>query len=435
MAEQKNNKGFGALDDLSSDIDEKSSNTKPQTAVKKTTAPKVKKSFPPVRKKNVKAIKKSPAIKRKQSTVRNKRIKIDSPSQKKNFNKPFFSPEEIKYLWIALFIILLIFLNKDDSKNYENSNNIEETSIGTTYNYSEKKANDYYSIPSEEARKIVTQGWENMSKKSSVDNPDYELAFELNLKGFNLGHPEGATNLGNLYELGLGIPKNLDYAFSWYKQAIERGAYHSADAELGVIRTTIKLKLDSGSNFSQSDIDELLNYVILAKKKTTEFNLWSASDNARFISEANRLKKDIEHLAPESNKLIINDKSSKSVETENIPEEPEKILEQSTSFPHGFVSLYTDRKTYGVFGWSAGYKTQDEANQAAYDICMKRGAKNTCEYLHGSYARCVAIAENPKWIQSGVGNTKKEAEEQALSLCEKKGLSCVIPNDGSGCSR
>ena len=66
MAEQKNNKGFGALDDLSSDIDEKSSNTKPQTAVKKTTAPKVKKSFPPVRKKNVKAIKKSPAIKRKQ---------------------------------------------------------------------------------------------------------------------------------------------------------------------------------------------------------------------------------------------------------------------------------------------------------------------------------------------------------------------------------
>jgi hypothetical protein len=338
-------------------------------------------------------------------------------------------------LWIALFIIFIIFINQDDSKNYENSNNKEETSIGTTYNYSEKKVNDYYSLPSEEVRKIITQGWENMSKRSAVDNPDYELAFELNLKGFNLGHPEGATNLGNLYELGLGVPENLDYALSYYKQAIERGAYHSADAELGVIRTSMKLKLNSGSEFSQSDIDELLNYVILAKKKTTEFNLWSASDNARFISEANRLKKDIELLVPIDNKKIINDKPSKNVERESVPLEPEKILEQPTSSAHGFVSLYTDRKTYGVFGWSAGYKTQDEANQAAYDICMKRGAKNICEYLHGTYARCVAIAENPKWVQSGVGNTKKEAEDQALSICEKKGLSCSIPQDGSGCSR
>ena len=111
------------------------------------------------------------------------------------------------------------------------------------------------------------------------------------------------------------------------------------------------------------------------------------------------------------------------------------IANRPTSEVLGYVSMYTDRKTYGVFGWSASYKTQAEANQAAYDSCMKRGARNACELLYGSYARCIAIAQSSKWIQAGVGDTNKEAEEQARSLCNKHGQSCTIPRDGSSCSR
>ena len=110
------------------------------------------------------------------------------------------------------------------------------------------------------------------------------------------------------------------------------------------------------------------------------------------------------------------------------------IANRPTSEVLGYVSMYTDRKTYGVFGWSASYKTQAEANQAAYDSCMKRGARNACELLYGSYARCIAIAQSSKWIQAGVGDTNKEAEEQARSLCNKHGQSCTIPRDGSSCS-
>jgi hypothetical protein len=428
MAEQKNNKGFGALDDLSSDIDEKSSNTKAQTPVRKTIAPKVKKTLPPVRKKNVNVIKKSPAVKREQKPFRNKRIKSDSPSQEKNFNKPFFSPQEIKYLWIALFIILVIFINKDES---ENSSNKQETSIGTTYNYSETKTDQYYIKPSNESLRLVDEGWANMTKKSAVDNPDYQLAFEQNLKAFNLGHPEGATNLGNIYEYGLGVPKDLNYAISWYSNAIKRGAYHSADAELGIIRCTLKLK----NNLDKNDFDNLYEYVFLAKKKATEFNAWWVADRDRFLAEANDLKNKLDLLEARYGK-----KESQLAEIESHPTEIDKpidkaIVKKSESTYRGYVSLYTDRKTYGVFGWSAGYKTQDEANQAAYDNCMERGARNSCEYLYGSYAKCVAIAQSRKWIQAGVGETKDEAEESAQSLCDKHGESCIIPADGSGCAK
>lgn len=289
MAEKKNNKGFSALDDLSSDVQEKSSNAKPKTLVKKTSAPKIKKTNSAVNKTTIKSTKKSSIKKRKQTPVRNKHIKSDSLSQKRNFNKPFFSPTEIKYLWIALFIILVIFINQDKS---ENSSNKQETSIGTTYNYSETKTGQYYIKPSNESLRLVDEGWANMTKKSAVDNPDYQLAFEQNFKAFNLGHPEGATNLGNIYEYGLGVPKDLNFAISWYTNAIKKGAYHSADAELGIVRCTLKLK----NNLDKNDFDNLYEYVFLAKKKATEFNAWWVADRDRFLAEANDLKNKLDFL-------------------------------------------------------------------------------------------------------------------------------------------
>jgi hypothetical protein len=405
MAEKKDNKGFGALENLSSNLEKKIEDKSPS----------------PQKKKLGKKIKKLPTVKQKRA---NKKISI----QKDSDTEPYLSTKELNYLFIAFLIILAFYLSAQDSKN---SSNKQETSIGTTYNYSDKREDNYYRAPSAEAKNVVNQGWANMTKKTAVDNPDYQLAFELNLKGFNLGHPEGATNLGNLYEYGLGVPKDFNLALSWYKDAIKKGAYHSADAELGVIRTTLKLK----EHLSKADIDELNEYVILAKKKTTEFNLWP-QDNTKFITEANDLKNKIDSLATRDIKAEIKVSPLENNEIEAVPEEKEKpIINEPPPLAHGYVSLYTDRKTFGVFGWAAGYKNQDEANRAAYDICMKRGARNACEYLHGSYAKCIAIAESRKWIQSGVGNTKEEAEEQARSLCDKHGESCIIPQDGSGCSR
>ena len=338
MAEQKNNKGFGALDDLSSDIDEKSSNTKPQTAVKKTTAPKAKKSFPPVRKKNVNAIKKSPAIKRKQRTVRNKRAKSQrSPSNKYN-SMPYISKKEWNFLWVAFFVILIIYFSMDDSGT---SSNKQETSIGTTYNYSDnnltskkddvissdninddetqsdnteaatskiaevdtiksslvvydfsaKHPSDFYNLPSLDARETISKGWKSMLINPNFGEADYKAAYEYNLQGYEMGHPEGAVNLGNIYEYGLGVTTNYERAKLWYIKALQKGAYHSADAELGMVRVFLK----SNAVASFHDKKMLYAYLALARRKVDEYSIWP-KDRERFLKQANELEIKVNNL-------------------------------------------------------------------------------------------------------------------------------------------
>jgi TPR repeat protein len=40
-----------------------------------------------------------------------------------------------------------------------------------------------------------------------------------NLKAYKQGHSEGANNIGELYEKGHGVPKNIEKAKSWYKKS------------------------------------------------------------------------------------------------------------------------------------------------------------------------------------------------------------------------
>lgn len=46
------------------------------------------------------------------------------------------------------------------------------------------------------------------------------------------GDPEAQLNLGLMYEMGWGLPLNLDSAASWYRKAAEQG-YHFAQDSLG----------------------------------------------------------------------------------------------------------------------------------------------------------------------------------------------------------
>ena len=60
----------------------------------------------------------------------------------------------------------------------------------------------------------------------------YPLAFKLSEESYELGHPEGASNLGYMYEYGIGTTQSYEKAAVWYQKAINMGQPHSAQAEL-----------------------------------------------------------------------------------------------------------------------------------------------------------------------------------------------------------
>lgn len=83
-----------------------------------------------------------------------------------------------------------------------------------------------YAEPSSEAKVLVTQGWKSMT----ASPPNYEQAMSSNMLAFEQGHPEGAANIGMLYEYGWGVEKNASIAANWYTKAIEMGKFRSAQA-------------------------------------------------------------------------------------------------------------------------------------------------------------------------------------------------------------
>jgi len=64
----------------------------------------------------------------------------------------------------------------------------------------------------------VTVGWWHMTGEHGF-KVDHAEAMKWNLKAYKQGHSEGANNIGELYEKGLGVSKDMEQAKSWYKRA------------------------------------------------------------------------------------------------------------------------------------------------------------------------------------------------------------------------
>lgn len=75
----------------------------------------------------------------------------------------------------------------------------------------------------------VDIGWYHMTGERGFQVA-YDEAFAWNLQGYRLGHSEGANNIGELYEKGLGVPKDVELAASWYKKASELGNKEAAQS-------------------------------------------------------------------------------------------------------------------------------------------------------------------------------------------------------------
>jgi TPR repeat protein len=80
----------------------------------------------------------------------------------------------------------------------------------------------------------VGVGWEYMDPKSTKH--DYSKALYWNQKASDFGHGEGTSNLGMIFELGLGVTTNLTVASDLYRTAIykkDRAWSGQAEVRLG----------------------------------------------------------------------------------------------------------------------------------------------------------------------------------------------------------
>ena len=141
--------------------------------------------------------------------------------------------------------------------------------------------------PSEQVRDLVTQAWSHMDPAKPESEHDYALAFKMNNNAYQQGHPEGASNIGLLYEKGWGVEQDFDLAEQWYLKAVA-GIYHSAQAELGLARIFL-LKPRTKEN-----IDKIIQYIQQAKNTAlVRGSLWEDSRDA-YLNEADLLATELE---------------------------------------------------------------------------------------------------------------------------------------------
>lgn len=83
---------------------------------------------------------------------------------------------------------------------------------------------------------MVTMGWWRMKGIAGMEI-DYAEAMRWNLEGFRLGHSEGANNIGELYEKGLGVPADPRKAAVWYNRAARMGNPEATEQLIRLRRT------------------------------------------------------------------------------------------------------------------------------------------------------------------------------------------------------
>lgn len=188
------------------------------------------------------------------SAFKPKKNKVSSSSQPKNSStQTVKSLSGFELFWmIAAFLVFVFMLIGIFNKPTSHSDYSSSTANVADPTY-----------PSSEARQVVDEGWVAMDPNNG--NHDYKKAYELNLKGYNLGHPEGASNIGMLYENGSGVDKDLMKAITWYEKALTNHN-HSAQAEIGLARIYA---------FEMNNIQKANDYLQAAKGQLYE-SIWAA---------------------------------------------------------------------------------------------------------------------------------------------------------------
>ena len=103
---------------------------------------------------------------------------------------------------------------------------------------------------------------------------NYRIGYWASYQALKLGHPEGATHLGYMHELGLGVSVDYRKAAYWYSTAIHLGQPYSANTKLRLANLIQTGKLGGGV----VNLDRALQLLNDAEKIAT-MDWWSGFGN------------------------------------------------------------------------------------------------------------------------------------------------------------
>ncbi len=196
--------------------------------------------------------------------------------------------------------------------------------------------------PSATARQVVNEGWRLMDPNNSFH--DYKKAYELNLNGYNLGHMEGASNIGMLYERGWGVDKNVFEAIGWYEKAL-MNHHHSAQTETALARIYLKT-----NNYLKAR-----EYIEAAKKQLNE-SLW-INYAEEYRDQITLLERELDSKGSDSKAISKNKKSA--IITNPKAGKDDFIKSQLSTLNKGEFDSITSACTQSTF-----------AGKNSYDQCM-----------------------------------------------------------------
>lgn len=133
---------------------------------------------------------------------------------------------------------------------------------------------------------------------------DYQKAFELTTKAANLGSMYSAYNLGEIYELGRGVPQNQTLALEWYEKALSLGIEAAREK-------VEQLKTVSFTTISQETSSKGLS-----------------DDEKEYLEEVKMCLEEDNEISPKERRLL--DRLRTKL---NISEERAKELEESLKTP------------------------------------------------------------------------------------------------------
>lgn len=127
----------------------------------------------------------------------------------------------------------------------------------------------------------------------AFDRADYATALKIWLPQAQSGDPNAQTNVGEIYEKGLGLAPDYEIAAVWYKKAAKQG-YSRAQINLGYL-------YEKGLGVDQ-DLSKAMNYYREASGLPDEITYVSSVELSSQKEELKSLKEEVKRLEAEADK-------------------------------------------------------------------------------------------------------------------------------------
>ncbi|MDN3584264.1 thioredoxin-like domain-containing protein [Mucilaginibacter flavus] len=123
----------------------------------------------------------------------------------------------------------------------------------------------------------VTTIAENLQKQGSsyLDQNLYNTAMLLLKKAADQGDDIAMVQIGSMYEKGLGVPKDFDKAFEWYKKALAKGNT-AGNSFIRVLTNVLSFKNTKANNFTQTNTQNIPFSLSQFKGKYILLNFWAS---------------------------------------------------------------------------------------------------------------------------------------------------------------